>query len=83
MDLDDLSCSNEEDVLHAVLMWINYDVAKRKIYAFEVLSTVRFRSITIRELDNAMRLIAPISDRAFLVVMASIRKDLQFNRLFR
>jgi len=73
----------EEDVLRAALRWIVHDVIDRKKHAFQLLSAVRFQSITVRDLDNAMFSLPIVHDKAFAVVMASLRQDLASGSLFR
>lgn len=81
--MKELPCLNEEDVLQAALRWLVHNVVDRKKHAFHLLSTVRFRSITVRDLDNAMASLPQTSDKAFHVVMASLRQDLSTGSLFR
>lgn len=83
LDRKELPCLNEESVLHATLRWLTHDVTDRKKHAFHLLSAVRFRSITVKDLDNAMALLPEINDKAFAVVMASLRQDLSTGSLFR
>ena len=81
LDTDDLPCLNEEQVLHATLRWIKHDIFNRKTHTFDILGTVRFQSLTLKDFENSFNILGNITDSSFAVALASIKRDLQFNRL--
>ena len=83
LDTKELPCSNEEDVLLAALRWITHDIVSRRRHSFHLLSSVRFRSLTLRDLDRAVSLLPVNQDKSFAVVIATLRKDLETGQLFK
>ena len=65
------------------MLFRSHDVTERKKHAFYLLSRVRFRSITVRDLDDAVASLPETGDKAFAVVIASLRQDLSTGSLFR
>lgn len=83
LDTKELPSSNEEDVLLAALRWITHGVVSRRRHSFHLLSSVRFRSLTLRDLDRAVSLLPQTQDKSFAVVIATLRKDLETGQLFK
>jgi len=83
LNTKELPFSDETDILAAAMEWLSYDIGNRKQHAFRLLSVVRFRSITIKDLDNVLARIHCTNDVAFHVIIMSIKRDLFTGKLFR
>lgn len=80
---NELPSATEEDVLNAGIRWINYDAVNRKRCAYDILGSVRFKAITVRQMDNAISKNEPIADASLRVILSSIRRDLITGRIFK
>jgi len=83
LNTKELPFSDETDILGAAMEWLSYDIGNRKHHAFRLLSVVRFRSITIKDLDNVLARMNCTNDVTFNVIIMSIKRDLFTGKLFR